>query len=85
MSEVKAEETLTVVEAPQVEGAPAPAETPAPTVEPAALDITTETAPEVKEEVKEEEKAETVKVEAITEGWLEFKPHGLLQYASHRR
>lgn len=81
MSEVKAEETPAVVEAPQVEGASALVEAPVPTVEePAPVAITTEAAPEVKEEVKEE-----IKAEAITEGWLEFKPHGLLQYVPHRR
>jgi len=84
MSEVKPEETLTAVEASQVEGAPA-LEAPAPVVEPAPVATTTEAEPEVKEEVKEEAKAEAVNVEPITEGWLEFKPHGLLQYVPHGR
>ncbi|KAF8418022.1 Pleckstrin homology domain-containing protein [Tirmania nivea] len=86
MSEVKAEDIPTVVEAPKVEGAPALVEAPAPAVEePGPVATTTEAAPEVKEEVKEEAKAEAAKVEAITEGWLEFKPHGLLHFTSTRR
>lgn len=77
----KAEETPVVLEA---EGAPAPVEVPAPAVEePAPVVTATEAAPEVKEEVKEE--VEAAKVEAITEGLLEFKPHGLLHFTTTRR
>jgi len=85
MSEVKSEETPAVVEAPKPESAPAPVEAPAPVVEEPAAVAATDAALEVKEEMKKEPKAETAKVEAITEGWLEFKPHGLLQYVPHRR
>ncbi|RPB28263.1 hypothetical protein L211DRAFT_833239 [Terfezia boudieri ATCC MYA-4762] len=84
MTETKPEETLPVVEEPKFEGAPA-LETPTPAVEHTPVATTTESAPEVKEEVKEETKAEAAKVEAITEGWLEFKPHGLLHFTSTRR
>ncbi|KAF8440129.1 Pleckstrin homology domain-containing protein [Terfezia claveryi] len=84
MTDIKPEETLPVVEDPKVEGAPA-LEAPTPAVEPAPVATTTEAAPEVKEEMKEETKAEVAKVEAITEGWLEFKPHGLLHFTSTRR
>lgn len=81
MSEVKAEEIPAVVEAPKIEGAPALVEAPVPvTEEPALAAASTDVAAEVKEEVKEEEaKVEPVEVKTISEGWLEFKPHGLLQ------
>lgn len=88
MSEVKAEETPIVVEAPKIEGVPALVEQPVPVAEQStsAPAATTETTAEVKEEVQEEEaKAEAAEVKAISEGWLEFKPHGILHFISTKR
>lgn len=87
-SEVKAEETPVVVEAPKIEGAPALVEAPAPVAEQStsAPAATTETTAEVKEEVQEEDPiAEHAEVKTISEGWLEFKPHGILHFISTRR
>lgn len=84
MAEVKAEETPAVIEAPMVESAPplskAGTEAPAAssTEGPAPAEIT-EASSEVKEEKDEAKAAEPVEIKTISEGWLEFKPHGILQ------
>lgn len=84
MSEVKAEETPAVVETPKVEGAPALTAAPVTsTTEEVAPAATTDLAlAEVKEEKEEAKPAE---IKTISEGYLDFKPQGILHFISTRR
>jgi len=87
MADAKAEETLSVVEAPKAEGAPAVVETIAPATQEPAPVPTAEASVEVTQEREVTEEEEVAKAEPIAvkiSGSLELK-HGLLHLMSKRR
>ncbi|KAF8474690.1 Pleckstrin homology domain-containing protein [Kalaharituber pfeilii] len=83
MSESKPEEVPALAEAPKVPGAPTlveatPAEEPAPLPSADAPAPAEDVKEQPQEESKEDAKEEPAEIKTISEGWLEFKPHGIL-------